>query len=163
MGRIQLIVLSRPRSGDITDMEEAIQRCVEVAPIDFVDAFVLNKDDNDAIEFAGVRDIERPERAWRGVLAAAFFGSDVVGIAPWTMPPPPDEPDAFIDLKEVHLLEISDRIPRNSSSLLVLVEHRWMDELGDDQIAPGHLIANGWISLGALVEMGNARPHHRFI
>jgi hypothetical protein len=155
---MQLIVLSQPRSVDVAELEDAIKRCVEAAPIHFVDGLVLTKNDNDAIAFAAVSDISDPERPWRGLLAQALFGNEAVGIAPWIMPNPPDEPDAVIDLKEVQLLEISDRIPRNSSSLIVLVEHRWMDEFGDDQVAPGHLVANGWISIEALIELGKSRP-----
>ena len=161
MGRIQLIVLSQPRSGNIADLEDAVRRCVEAAPIRFIDALMLAKNDDDAIEFATVRDLANPDREWRGLLAHALFGSKAVGMTPWTMPDPPDAPDAISDLKEMHLLEISDRIPRNSSSLLVLVEHHWMDELGDDQIAPGHLVANGWISIDALVELGRSPPQQR--
>ena len=158
MGRMQLLVLSQPRNGSITNLEDAVRRSLEAAPLRFVDAVVLIKQDNDTIEFAAVSDIALPDRMWRGLLAQALFGNETVGIAPWTLPDPPDEPDAMLDLKEVHLLEISDRIPRNSASLLVLVEHHWMDELSDEHIAPGHLVANGWISTGALVALGKSQP-----
>ena len=161
MGRTQLIVLSQPRSRNIVALEEAVQRCLEAAPIDVIDALVLTKNDNDAIDLVTVGDFGHPDRAWRGLLATALFGNDVAGIAPWAMPDPPDEPDPAIDLTEAHLLEISDRIPRNSSSLLVLIEHRWMDELSDKHLAPGRLVANGWISIGALSTMGRAQPQRR--
>ncbi len=161
MGRTQLIVLSQPQGRNIADLEDAVRRSVEFAPIDFVDAVQLAKNDNDAIEFTAVSDISNPGRVWRGLLARALFGMDATEKAPWSPLDSLDAPDPIIDLKEVHLLEISDRIPRNSSSLLVLVEHHWMDELGDDHIAQGHLVATGWISIRGLLELCDAQPHRR--
>ena len=70
-----------------------------------------------------------------GKCREALFG-DEVGMESWTRPDPPDQPDPILDLKEAHLLEISDRLPRNSSSLLVLIEHYWMDELSDSILSP---------------------------
>ena len=158
MGRMQIIVLSQPQGEDISNLENGIQRSIEAAPIRFIDALVLTKKESGAIEFTAVSDIENPDRAWRGLLAQAFFGSETAGIAPWSLPAPPVEPDEIVDLSETHLLDICDRIPRNSSGLLVLVEHLWMDEFSDDQIAPGRLVANAWVSYGFLVELGNALP-----
>ena len=159
MGCMQLLVLNQPENGNVTDLEDAIRRCVEAAPIRFVDALVLTKNVEGAIKFATISDIEQPDRAWRGLLANALFGSNTPGIAPWIIQKSSNQPAGICDLKEVQLLEIYDRIPRNSSSLLVLVEHIWMDELADELIAPGHLVATGWISPEFLLELGNTQPH----
>lgn len=158
MGRMQLIVLSQPSSGSIANLEDAVRRCLEAAPLRLVDAVAMNKRENGTIEFVSVSEISNFDAVWRGLLAHALFGNEAIGIEPWALPEPADEPDTILDPKEVHLLEISDRIPRNSSCLLVLIEHQWMDELSEESIAPGRLIANGWISSGTLVALGDAQP-----
>lgn len=158
MGRFQLVVLSQPGSEDVSALEDAMARCLEVAPIQFVDGLVMTKNANDEFGFVAVCDLGDPDRAWRGLIAQALFGRETVRYEPWRISNHPDDPGDAIDLTEEQLWEISDRIPRLSSTLVVLVEHQWMDELTDVLIEPGRLIANGWISIGKLIEMGNAPP-----
>jgi hypothetical protein len=163
MGRTQLVVLSQPDCEDISRLEQAVARSLEVAPIELVDALVLTKDANDEIGFQTISDIGNPDRAWRGLIARAFFGSGAARPEPWNAPTPLDEPDELVELTQELLWEISDRIPRQSSVLIVLVEHIWMDELYDVLTAPGRLIATGWISIGKLMEMGNGpQPRNGF-
>lgn len=159
MGRYQLVVLSQPSSDDVSELERAVVRSLELAPIRFVDALMLTKNENDEICFAAVCDIDAPDRAWRGLIAQALFGREAAASEPWHVSRPPDRADAAFELSEVQLLEIGDRIPRQSSALIVLVEHQWMDELTDALISPGLLVANGWISIHKLMEMRNATPH----
>ena len=116
MGCTQLIVLTQPQGGNIADLEEAIQRCVEAAPIRFVDGLVLTKDANGAIDFNAVSDIENAGScmAWSlraGALRKRRGGKNALDPAR----SPTDEPGTILELKKVHLLEISDRIPRNST------------------------------------------------
>ena len=160
MGRTQLVVLSQPDSEDISNLEQAVARSLEVAPIELIDALVLSKDANDVIRFETISDIGCAHRAWRGLIARAFFGSDAARPEPWNAPIPLDQPDELVELTQEMLWEISDRIPRQSSVLIVLVEHVWMDELFDVLTEPNRLIATGWISIGKLMDMGN-EPQRR--
>lgn len=159
MGRYQLVVLSHPSTDDIARLEHAVTRSLERAPIRFVDAVVLTKNANDEIGFSAVCDLDDPDRIWRGLIAQALFGREAATREAWHPARPPDVADDAFELAEMQLFEISDRIPRASSALIVLLEHRWMDELTDDLLAPGRLIASGWISIDKLMDMRNAPQH----
>ena len=158
LGPLQLVVIGLLERASASSIADIVRRINEPENVRLIDAIVATKSGEGGIsvsdDLAGnVRETERID----GMLRLSLFGGEF------------EEHSAILSnvssgflsnqfgdfgLVEAQVLEIADLIPRNSSALFLLIEHRWELRFKEEVVDfGGSVLANGLISPATLVAL----------
>jgi uncharacterized membrane protein len=156
-GPVQLVVIGFGQPEVSNDVVAQLRAASAEGAVRFISASFVAKDDEGALTLVRHTDLSDEERAELRALVWALVGFGAAGKAGAEVAAAlgalAEEDDFGLSL--VDLDEIADRIPFGSSSLVLVIEHRWAIGLRDAvRAAGGRILADGMIRREMLVELG---------
>lgn len=158
-GPIQFIVIGFRGNQFRGEILPELEALVKSKLIRVIDLLVVRKDEDEEVEVFQASTLSEAERADLAALAGALVGLGAAGVEGAELFAEANveslaERDYF-GFDEEDIEEIIEDLPDNSTAAVLLFEHAWAIPFKQAiQRAGGELIAQGLISSGALVALG---------
>jgi uncharacterized membrane protein len=154
---MQLIVVVFPDAGLPAGVIQQLRASKERGVIRLVDGgFVAKGAEGEVLLLEGAG-FDFGDATFAGTLAGALFGCGADGEAIAQLEETAllaEAENAGFGLSADDLAEISDRIPRGSVAVILLIEHRWVAGFTESvEAAQGTLLAQGWITPKSILEI----------
>jgi len=157
-GPVQLVTLGFGQSTLPLEFVNQLRQLRDAGIVRLVDAVWVSKNEDGALSEIRTTDFTREEAQLLGILAGALFGYGATGAAGLEVGA---EAGMFASADGEFILDrddidrIADLIPRGTAAAFILLEHLWAIGLKEAVISEnGAVIAHGWITPAALIEMG---------